>query len=118
METLMNQVKEEIFNLRRLKKSLFENTSHRCDMEVSDICLSADVLLVPLYWYYNSNKTGNDCIQIETYLIDPVTSFGSKIKETIPRLLTRVRELDALYSSQPLKSYSQTLSRCFPEFSN
>lgn len=118
MGTIMNQVKEEINRLRELKKSLFENDFDKCDMEVSDICLSADVLLVPLYWYYNNNKIGGDNLKIETYLIDSVNSFGPKVKETIPRLLTRVREIDNQYPSRPLKSYCKILSRCYSEFSN
>lgn len=116
MEKVMNQVKAEIFRLRELKKSLFNEEYGKCDMEVSDVCLSADVLLVPLYWYYN-NISGEH-MQIESYLIDSVKTFGPKINETIPRLLTRVCELDNRYPSQPLKSYYKILAQCYPEFSN
>ena len=46
MDTLKDKIMTEVENLRRLKRSVFGDQFHSCDIEASDVCLSADVLLV------------------------------------------------------------------------
>lgn len=43
---MYNEIVQEITRLRQLKRSVFDAAFDGCDMEASDICLSADVLLL------------------------------------------------------------------------
>jgi len=105
----------EIQQLRRLKQSIFEEDSQKSDLTASNICLSADVLLIPLYWYITSTQPYK-LPPIEGYMREQVSIFDTKVSTIIPRLLERTKELDNRYSSQPFKRYRVLLTKCFPQY--
>ena len=92
----------EVENLRQLKRSVFGEQFHSCDIETSDDCLSADVLLVPLYWYWEAHFPNDSEMEIEKYLEEAVDTFPTKADELIPRLIVRTEELDTLYRDTQL----------------
>ena len=118
MDTLKDKIMTEVENLRRLKRSVFGDQFHSCDIEASDVCLSADVLLVPLYWYWGAHFPNNSELEIEEYLEDAVDTFPTKANELIPRLITRTEELDILYKTRPLEPYRKLLQECYHDCYN
>lgn len=67
MDALKDKIMTEVENLRQLKRSVFGEQFHSCDIETSDVCLSADVLLVPLYWYWEAHFPNDSEMEIEKY---------------------------------------------------
>ena len=65
MDTLKDKILAEVKKLRQLKRSVFGKDFHSCDIEASDVCLSADVLLVPLYWYCEAHFPNDSELEIE-----------------------------------------------------
>lgn len=118
MDSLKGKILAEINNLRRLKRSVFGNDYHSCDIEASDVCLSADVLLVPLYWYWREYFPDDAELEIEKYLDEAVYSFPAKASELIPRLIVRTDELDNVYKTRPMQSYRELLQECYPDCHN
>lgn len=115
MDTLCNEVISEIHNLRRLKQSVFDDDFNQCDITASNICLSADILLIPLYWYITTSQ--NKEVQlIEEYMLEQVSTFEEKAASLIPRLIKRTRDLDKRYPSKPFKQYRALLKKCFPQY--
>lgn len=108
----------EVENLRQLKRSVFGDQFHSCDIEASDVCLSADVLLVPLYWFWKRHYPTDTDLEIEKYLEEAVDTFPTKANELIPRLIVRTEELDTLYKTRPLESYRKLLQECYPDYCN
>ncbi len=51
MGSIYNEIMDEIQRLRQLKQSVFEEDYNHCDITASNICLSTDILLIPLYLY-------------------------------------------------------------------
>lgn len=115
---LKDKIMIEVENLRQLKRSVFGNDFHSCDIEASDVCLSADVLLVPLYWYWKEHFPNDSGLEIEKYLEDATDTFPTKANELILRLLVRTEELDTLYKTRPLESYRKLLQECYPDYCN
>ncbi|MDE5985968.1 MAG: hypothetical protein K2H16_01620 [Prevotella sp.] len=113
---LKDKIMTEVENLRQLKRSVFGNNFHSCDIEASDACLSADVLLVPLYWYWEEHFPNDSELEIEQYLEEAIDTFPSKAYELISRLIIRTEELDSLYKTRPLKSYRKLLQECYPDY--
>ena len=118
MTSLRNKILSEVNNMRRLKQSVFGSTFHSCDIEASDVCLSADVLLVPLYWFWKKHYPTDTELEIEKYLEDAIDTFPSKAHELIPRLIVRTEELDTLYKTRPLEPYRKLLQECYPYYYN
>lgn len=119
MNTLRNKILDEINKLRQLKRLVFEEGSHSCDIEASDIetseiCLSVDVLLIPLYCYWKEHFPDDTELEIEPYLNETIDSFPAKSSELIPRLIVRTDELDNVYITRPLQSYRELLLECYP----
>lgn len=115
MQNLYNDIINEINKLRHLKQSVFEDEYNQCDITASNICLSADILLLPLYWYVIS--TGNvEANPIEEYMREQVLTFEKKASMLIPHLMRRTRELDNMYSTKPFKQYRALLKSCFPQY--
>lgn len=108
-------IKNEIKKLRLLKQSVFEADSNNSDMISSNICLSADVLLIPLYWFLSKSQC-KDSLPMEEYMREAVFNFESKASTLVPRLIEKTKDLDKRYSSQPFKSYRTLLRKCYPEF--
>lgn len=102
MDALKDKIMTEVENLRQLKRSVFGEQFHSCDIETSDDCLSADVLLVPLYWYWEAHFPNDSEMEIEKYLEEAVDTFPTKADELIPRLIVRTEELDTLYRDTQL----------------
>lgn len=115
MNYLRDRILTEVNNMRRLKRSVFGDQFHSCDIEASDVCLSADVLLVPLYWYWKEHFPDDSELETETYLKEAIDTFPSKASELIPRLIIRTEELDNEYGTRPLESYRRLLLNCFPD---
>lgn len=119
MDTLLKEITCEINKLRCLKMSVFDSEYKGCDISASDICLSADVLLVPLYWYikkHNTDEAPN--LNIEDYMQESVITFEAKAKVIIPSIIERTTKLDKQYRSHPFKRYRSIISRCFPQYVN
>lgn len=108
---------QEITNLRQLKRSMFDSVFECRDMTVSDICLSADVLLLPLYWYLiNTQQEELVTVKIEDFMLDSIKSFESRAHQIIPSLLNRTKALDEIYRTKPFRKYRSILARCFPQY--
>ncbi len=118
MDTLKDKILAEVKKLRQLKRSVFGKDFHSCDIEASDVCLSADVLLVPLYWYCEAHFPNDSELEIEKYLEEAIDTFPTKANELIPRLIVRTEELDTLYKTRPLESYRKLLQECYPDYYN
>lgn len=117
MCSMYNEIIQEITRLRQLKRSMFDTVYDGRDMEVSDICLSADVLLLPLYWYLRNNHHEElITVRIEDYMLDSIKTFESRADQIIPSLLNRTKVLDDSYKTKPLKSYRSIIARCFPQY--
>lgn len=115
MNVLNTEIIQEIHKLRNLKQSMFDRDFVRCDVTVSNICLSADVLLIPLYWYL-LYQLKDDTIRIEGYMIESINSFKDKADSLIPTILRKTADIDRIYPSKPFQSYLALLQRCFPQF--
>lgn len=115
MDSIYNEITEEIQRLRQLKQSVFEEDFNHCDITASNICLSADILLIPLYWYITSTLH-NEIHPMEEYMIMSVSSFDKKAHLMIPRIINRTKELDNQYISEPFKRYRNLLKKCFPQY--
>lgn len=118
MNTLRDKILAEINKLRQLKRSVFGDDYHSCDIEASDVCLSADVLLVPLYWYWKEYFPEDTELEIEKYLDEAIYTFPRKASELIPRLIVRTDELDNVYKTRPMESYRELLQECYPDYYN
>lgn len=112
---LKDKIMIEVENLRQLKWSVFGNDFHSCDIEASDVCLSADVLLVPLYWYWKEHFSDDTGLKFERYLDEAIDTFPAKASELVPRLIVRTDELDKVYKTRPLESYRKLLLKCYPD---
>lgn len=108
----------EVENLRQLKRSVFGEQFHSCDIEASEVCLSADVLLVPLYWYWEEHFPNDSELEFEEYLEEAIDTFPTKANELIPRLIVRTEELNTLYKTRPLESYRKLIQECYHDFDN
>lgn len=115
MKNLRKRIIAEVKNLRILKRTVFCSNFNSCDIEASNICLSADVLLIPLYWFWNIKYPGDQGIVIEDYLTESVDAFKAKSPEMIHILLLRTEEVDEKFQTRPFESYRKLLSECFPE---
>lgn len=114
---MYNEIVQEITRLRQLKRSVFDTAFDGCDMEASDICLSADVLLLPLYWYLiNNHHEMPETVRIEDYMLDSIKAFESRADQIIPSILNRTKALDDNYKTQPFKTYRSIIARCFPQY--
>lgn len=115
MEPLYNDIIVEIQNLRQLKRSVFDDDFNQCDLSASTICLSADILLIPLYWYITISQN-IELQPIEEYMLEQVSTFEGKASSLIPRLMKRTRDLDKRYPSKPFKQYRALLKKYFPQY--
>lgn len=115
MDTLYEDIMEEIQKLRQLKQSVFEEDFSQCDITASNICLSADLLLLPLYWYITSTPYA-ELQPMEEYMKASVSSFDQRAPLLIPRLIERTKKLDNQYNSKPFKQYRTLLKKCFPQY--
>lgn len=115
MEPLYNDIIAEIHNLRRLKRSVFDDDFNQCDLSASNICLSADILLIPLYWYITISQN-IEPQPIEEYMLEQVSTFEERASSLIPRLMKRTRDLDKRYPSKPFQQYRALLKKCFPQY--
>ena len=106
---------DEIQRLRQLKHFVFEEDFNLCDITASNICLSADILLIPLYWYITSTLH-NEIQPMEEYMRISVSNFDKKAHLLLPRILKRTKELDDQYISEPFKRYRNLLKKCFPQY--
>lgn len=114
---IYNDIIQEINRLRLLKRSMFDIAYDGRDMEASDICLSADVLLLPLYWYLLNNRHEEPVtVRIEDYMLDSIKAFESRAEQIIPSLLNRTKALDDNYKTKPFKTYRSIIVRCFPQY--
>mgnify|MGYP001428701634 CR=1 FL=1 len=118
MDSIKDKILTEVDNLRKLKRSVLGMKFHSCDIEASDVCLSADVLLVPLYWYWKLHYPEDEGLEIDFYLDESVSTFQAKASELIPRLIARTEELDRIYKTHPLESYRQLLQECYSDNHN
>ena len=115
MDSIYSETINEIQRLRRLKQSVIEEDFKQCDINASNICLSADILLIPLYWYITSSQ--HERIQpMEEYIRSSVSNFDKKAHLLIPRIIERTKELDNLYISKPFEQYRDLLKKCFPQY--
>lgn len=123
MEHLYREILAEIRKLRLLKRYILEGVPNQSDSVVSNICLSADILLLPLYWYVTSTKKCEsrymslEEYSLEEYMQKQIISFEDKAPMLIPHLINRTQELDERYSSKPFKKYRSLLKDCFPQYS-
>lgn len=115
MDSLYKDIMEEIQKLRQLKQSVFEEDFNKCDVTASNICLSADILLLPLYWYITMTKH-NESQPMEEYMRVSVSTFDQRAPVLIPRIIERTGELDAQYISKPFRQYRNLLKKCFPQY--
>lgn len=115
MDSLYKDIMEEIQKLRQLKQSVFEENLNNCDVTASNICLSADILLLPLYWYITMTKH-NESQPMEEYMRASVSTFDQRAALLIPRIIERTQELDAQYISKPFRQYRNLLKKCFPQY--
>lgn len=115
MNDLRQRIMAEVESLRALKRSVFSDGFRRCDLEASNICLSADILLVPLYWLWKERFPGDTSLGVEGYLTDAVDAFEAKSGELIPRLMARTEQLDGRLPSRPFESYRRLLAECLRE---
>lgn len=114
---IYNDIIQEINRLRLLKRSMFDIAYDGRDMEASDICMSADVLLLPLYWYLLNNHFEEPVtVRIEDYMLDSIKAFESRAEQIIPSLLNRTKALDDNYKTKPFKTYRSIIVRCFPQY--
>lgn len=119
MDTLLKAITCEINKLRRLKMDVLDLEYKDYDITASDICLSADVLLVPLFWYVKKNIADKmSCLSVEDYMQDSVINFETKAKDIIPSIIERTTKLDKKYRSHPFTTYRSIIVRCFPEYIN
>ena len=109
MDSIYNEIMAEILRLRQLKQSVFEEDFSHCDITASNICLSADILLIPLYLH-------NEIQPMEEYMRVSVSTFDKKAHILIPRIIERTKELDDQYISEPFKRYRNLLKKCFPQY--
>lgn len=117
MCSMFNDIMQEITRLRQLKRSMFDTAYDGRDMEASDICLSADILLLPLYWYLLNNRHEEPVtVRIEDYMLDSIKAFESRADQIIPSLLKRTKALDDNYKTKPFKTYRSIIARCFPQY--
>lgn len=117
MCSMYNDIMQEITRLRQLKRNMFDTAFDGRDMEASDICLSADVLLLPLYWYLlNNHHEEPVTVRIEDYMLDSIKAFESRVEQIIPSLLNRTKALDDNYKTKPFKAYRSIIARCFPQY--
>lgn len=117
MCSMYNDIMQEITRLRQLKRRMFDTAYDGRDMETSDICLSADVLLLPLYWYLlNNHHEEPATVRIEDYMLDSIKAFESRADQIIPSLLNRTKVLDDNYKTKPFKTYRSIIVRCFPQY--
>lgn len=115
MNSIYYEIINEIQRLRQLKQSVIEEDFKQCDINASNICLSADILLIPLYWYITSSQ--HERIQpMEEYIRFSVLNFDKKAHLLIPRIIERTKELDNLYVSKPFEQYRDLLKKCFPQY--
>lgn len=115
MDSIYNEIMAEILRLRQLKQSVFEEDFSHCDITASNICLSADILLIPLYWYITSTLH-NEIQPMEEYMRISVSNFDKMAHLLLPRILKRTKELDDQYISEPFKRYRNLLKKCFPQY--
>lgn len=115
MDSLYKDIMEEIQKLRQLKQSVFEEDFNKCDLTASNICLSADILLLPLYWYITMTRH-NRTQPMEEYMRPSVSTFDQRAALLIPRLIERTQELDNQYISKPFRQYRNLLKKCFPQY--
>ena len=115
MDSIYNEIMAEILRLRQLKQSVFEEDFSHCDITASNICLSADILLIPLYWYITSTLH-NEIQPMEEYMRVSVSTFDKKAHILIPRIIERTIELDNQYVSKPFRQYRHLLNKCFPQY--
>lgn len=115
MEPPYNDIIAEIHNLRRLKRSVFDDDFNQCDLSASNICLSADILLIPLYWYITISQN-IEPQPIEEYMLEQVSTFEERASSLIPRLMKRTRDLDKRYPSKPFQQYRALLKKYFPQY--
>lgn len=114
---IYNDIIQEINRLRLLKRSMFDIAYDGRDMEASDICMSADVLLLPLYWYLLNNHFEEPVtVRIEDYMLDSIKAFESRAEQIILSLLNRTKALDDNYKTKPFKTYRSIIVRCFPQY--
>ena len=115
MNSIYYEIINEIQRLRQLKQLVIEEDFKQCDINASNICLSADILLIPLYWYITSSQ--HERIQpMEEYIRSSVSNFDKKAHLLIPRIIERTKELDNLYISKPFEQYRDLLKKCFPQY--
>lgn len=115
MDSVTNDILNEIHKLRLLKQSVFETDLNRCDITASNICLSADILLIPLYWHLSKSQK-EEPLPMEEYMRESVSDFETKASSVVPRLIEKTKELDERYPSRPFRNYRAILKKCFPEF--
>ncbi|MCM1141434.1 MAG: hypothetical protein NC453_22930 [Muribaculum sp.] len=115
MDSLYKDIVDEIQKLRQLKQSVFEEDFSQCDITASNICLSADILLLPLYWYITLTQH-NVTQPMEEYMRASVSTFDQRAALLIPRIIERTRELDNQYISKPFRQYRNLLKKCFPQY--
>ena len=113
MEPAAKEIIAEIRKLRQLKKSVFESGSKWHEIASSSICLSADILLVPLYWLLSKSRPSAS-FPIEEYMSDSVADFDSKASTLIPLLIKKTAEIDTRFPSRPFQSYRTLLQKYLP----
>ena len=114
MKTLQTNIIEEIGKLKKLKKDFLNGIDYNTDLELTNACLSTDILLVPLYWFWDNCYENNKEIIIEEYLKNNIESFKCKKEKIILSIIKRTKELDKKYPSRPFESYRNLLINCFP----
>ena len=115
MDSVYIEITDEIQRLRQLKQSVFEEDFNHCDITALNICLSADILLIPLYWYITSTLH-KEIQPMEEYMRISVSNFDKKAHLLIPRIIKRTKKLDNQYISKPFKYYRNLLKKCFPQY--
>ena len=117
MDSLNNAILAEISALRELKRCVFKSELYKHTIHSSEICLTADILLLPLYWYCLNNKDEIiSNIPLEDYMKDALVTFEDNEVEIIPYILRRSQYVNQTFPNKPLQTYRNLLLKCFPNY--
>lgn len=110
-----SRVMNEISRLRKMKVALSRSVRHYSSipLEISNICMSVDLLLQPLYWYC-MNSESHPRITIECYQHEAMDLFKDNAEEIIRAIYLSVSDLQREKGVRWLNSYCATLRECFP----